>query len=244
MLQKTEALVLRTVKYRETSVVATLFTESTGIQAYLVNGVRTAATRSARANLLQPGNLLELVAYHRGSANLQRLSDFRLAHIYRSILLDVTKNAVVLFIVEVLQHSLHQPEPPAELFGFVKAALLTLDEQDTVTANLPLFFLLKLGKQLGFGLEERPASGKVYLDLREGVFVRELPHHPYYLDEEHSRVSLRLLQAADARESAEVAMNQATRRRLLQSYLEYFRLHLPDFGTLRSPAILQEILEG
>ena len=41
MLQKTKGMVLRNVKYGETSLIVTIFTEMLGIQSYLVNGVRT-----------------------------------------------------------------------------------------------------------------------------------------------------------------------------------------------------------
>jgi DNA repair protein RecO (recombination protein O) len=42
MLHKTKGLVLRAVKYGETSLVVTMFTELFGVQSYMVNGVRTA----------------------------------------------------------------------------------------------------------------------------------------------------------------------------------------------------------
>ena len=39
-LHKTKGIVLRTVKYGETSIIVTIFTELFGIQSYLVNGVQ------------------------------------------------------------------------------------------------------------------------------------------------------------------------------------------------------------
>ena len=44
MISKTKGIVLRTVKYGETSVVVTIFTELFGLQSYLVNGVRASNT--------------------------------------------------------------------------------------------------------------------------------------------------------------------------------------------------------
>ena len=42
MTHKTKGIVLRTVKYGETSLVVIMFTELFGIQTYMVNGVRSA----------------------------------------------------------------------------------------------------------------------------------------------------------------------------------------------------------
>ena len=44
-LHKTNGIVLRTVKYGETSLVVTLFTELFGVQSYLVNGVRVSSKK-------------------------------------------------------------------------------------------------------------------------------------------------------------------------------------------------------
>src|SRR5690348_3612929 len=55
MLHKTKGIVLRSVKYGETSLVVTIFTELFGLQSYLVNGVRTVPKKgTAKANLFQP----------------------------------------------------------------------------------------------------------------------------------------------------------------------------------------------
>ena len=43
MVHKTKGIVLRTVKYGETSVIVTILTELFGLQSYLVNGVRTSS---------------------------------------------------------------------------------------------------------------------------------------------------------------------------------------------------------
>ncbi|WP_315819946.1 DNA repair protein RecO [Paraflavitalea speifideaquila] len=48
MIHSTKGVVLKTVKYGETSVIVTIYTELFGIQSYLVNGVRT-STKKGRA---------------------------------------------------------------------------------------------------------------------------------------------------------------------------------------------------
>ena len=45
MTHKTKGIVLRTVKYGETSVIVTILTELFGLQSYLINGVRSSSRR-------------------------------------------------------------------------------------------------------------------------------------------------------------------------------------------------------
>ena len=71
---KTKGIVLRTVKYGETSVIVAVFTEKFGVQSYLVNGVRISTKKgSGKANLFQPSAILEMVVYHNELKQLQRL---------------------------------------------------------------------------------------------------------------------------------------------------------------------------
>jgi len=116
-LFKTKGIVLRTVKYGETSLIVTVYTELFGLQSYLVNGVRTATGRNrGKANLFQPAALLDLVVYHHEGGSLNRIREFQWGHLYEHIFQQVTKNAVALFIVELLAHCLKQPEENQPLF--------------------------------------------------------------------------------------------------------------------------------
>lgn len=70
-LHQTKGVVLRAVKYGETSLVVSIFTELFGLQQYMVNGVRTSKKNSnISSSQLQPGNLLELVVYQNEKQNI------------------------------------------------------------------------------------------------------------------------------------------------------------------------------
>ena len=151
-LHHTKGIVLRTVKYGETSVIVTIFTELFGVQSYLVNGVRTSSKKgSGKANLFQPTSILEMVVYHNELKQLQRIKEFKWSFLYQNILSEVRKNAVALFMIELLTKCLKQPEANAELFHFAEDSFIHLDEaNDAVTANFPLFFALHLPVFFGF----------------------------------------------------------------------------------------------
>ena len=145
-VHKTKGIVLRTVKYGETSVIVTIFTELFGVQSYLVNGVRVSTKKgTGKANLFQPTAILDLIVYHNELKQLQRIKEFKWGYLYRHILSDVRKNAVALFMVELLTKCLKQPEGNPELYEFSEDAFYHLDESsDVITANFPLFFALHL----------------------------------------------------------------------------------------------------
>ena len=243
-LHKTKGIILRTVKYGETSLVVTIYTELFGLQSYMVNGVRTSSRKGpGKANLFQPAAILDLVVYHNELKNLQRIREFRWGTLYQHIFFDVLKNAVALFMVELLQKCIKQPEPNPDLFYFIEDAFIHLDESGgRVLANYPLFFILHLAGFFGFSIQDIYTEDFSILDLREGRFVSEHPQHPYVLEGTHSFLTSQLLRVRRPEELQGLPLNQETRRQLLQAYQGFYALHVPDFGEMRTLTVLQTVL--
>lgn len=243
-LHKTKGIVVRVVKYGETSVIVTVFTELFGIQSYIVNGVRTSSKKgSGKANLFQPAAILDLVVYHNELKNIQRIKEFKWSHLYQHLFFDVTKNAVALFMIELLQKTLKQPESNADLFYFIEDAFLHLDTADEqMVGNYPLYFAIHLSGFFGFRFSDLYSDHRNILDLQEGEFVHDIPPHAYHLHTPYSYITSQLLKVMQPNELRELKLNQETRRILLQSYQTFYALHIQDFGTMKTFPVLQQIL--
>ena len=243
-LHKTKGIVLRTVKYGETSVIVSIFTGLFGIQSYLVNGVRASTKRgSGKANLFQPAAILDMIVYHNDLKQLQRIKEFRWGYLYRHIFSDIRKNAVALFMVELLGKCLKQPEENEDLFAFIEDAFLHLDTaSEPVTANFPLFFALQLAGFFGFKVNDEYSEKDHFLDLQEGTFVPERPLHPHFLEDKQAMVTSQLLKVMQPQELEEIKLNHDFRRNLLFAYEIYYALHMQDFGTMKTLPVLREIL--
>lgn len=244
MVHKTKGIVLRTVKYGETSLIVTAFTEAFGLQSYIVNGVRTTSKQSAgKAVHFQPTALLDMVVYHNQFVNLQRIKEFKWAFVYEHIFSNVRKNAVALFMIELLTKCLKEPEANAELFYFVEDAFLHLDEGgEKVTANFPLFFALHLAQFFGFRINDEFSEEQSYLDLQEGVFVPAQPEHPHFLEGKMAEVTWQILKAQQPGELEYLSLTGDFRRQLLHELEAYYRLHIPDFTPMKTLPILREVL--
>lgn len=235
---------LRTVKYGETSIIVTIFTELFGVQSYLVNGVRTSTKKgTGKANLFQPSAILDLVVYHNELKHLNRIKEFKWTYLYKNIFSDVPKNAVSLFMVELLTKCLKQPEGNSELFHFTEDIFMQLDESSgAIMANIPLFFALHLPFHFGFRITDNYSEKNPFLDLQEGSFVNEQPRHPHFLEDKQAAVTSQLLQVMQPEELEDIKLNHDFRRHLLQRYEDYYRLHIQDFGTMKSLPVLREVL--
>ncbi len=245
MIHKTKGIVLRAVKYGETSLIVTILTELFGLQSYLVNGVRTVSGKGgSKAVLFQPAAMLDLVIYHQETKNLQRLKEFTWNYLYQHIFSDVVTHAVALFMVELLQKCLKQPEPNPELYCFMEDALTGLDQSGRkVQANFPLFFALHLAGFFGLRIDDNYSDKRTYLDLKEGYFSEEKPSHPHYLENPLSGIISHLLKIMQPAELAELPLNKETRRRLLMACEDFYSLHIAGYTTLKTIPVLRTILE-
>jgi len=244
MVHKTKGIILRTVKYGETSLIVTAYTELFGLQSYIVNSVRTASKKGAsKAVYFQPAALLDMVVYKNEFNNLQRIKEYQWAHLYQHLLSDVRKNAVALFMVELLNKCLKEPEHNTDLFYFIEDAFQHLDvASDKATANFPLFFALHLAVFFGFRITDEYTGEQHYLDLQEGVFTTEQPRHPHFIEGRLAEVTAHILKIMHPADLEEVALTGEFRRSLLQAYEIYYALHIPEFGTMRTLPILREVL--
>jgi DNA repair protein RecO (recombination protein O) len=245
MLQKTKGMVLRSVKYGETSLIVTIFTEMLGIQSYLVNGVRSATLKNPyRAGMFQPATLLDLVVYHSDRSNLHRIREFRLLRIYTDIYKNVHKNTVALFMVELLQKCLKQPESNTVLYEFIEDAFIHLDLANAqITANFPLYFTLHLAHFFGFRIQDDYSDENTILDLHEGGFFPGKPVHQHFLEGRLSEISSSLLKAQHPDELGSFLLSREQRHLLLDAYLAFYAFHQPDFGSLRSLPVLHALYE-
>lgn len=246
MLHKTKGLVLRSVKYGDTSMIVSIYTELFGLQSYMVNGVRSSSSKQPyRANMFQPSSILDLVVYHNERSNLQRIKEFKWAVVYGDLYQNIHKNTVALFMSEVIQKCLTQPEANPDLYHFLEDAFIHLDRSTgMVTANFPLYFLTHLAYFFGFRLNDNYSETEYVLDLQEGVFLMDRPGHPYFLDKPMSTIAVELMRTLHPESLEELSLNREQRKILLDAYVSYYSFHQPGFGSLRSLPVLHSLYEG
>lgn len=242
MIHTTRGIVLRTTAYGETSVIALVYTELFGLQSYMVNGARGGKKGNTKVNLFQPASIIEMEVYHNDLKKLQRVKEARWHYIYRDILFNVYKNAIVLFMVELLQKTIRQPEQNADLYNFIEDALMELDRAGEKTAaNYPLFFLVHLPEFLGFSIDDNFSHANPILDLRNGRFVATAPEHDHHTDAGTAEYICELLHVRHPAESDDIPLNNALRRKIMDAMLRFYQFHIHDFSHMRSLPILQDI---
>ncbi|MCW5514901.1 DNA repair protein RecO [Muriicola sp. Z0-33] len=237
MQETTKAIVLSSIKYGDTSLIVKAFTASSGIKTYLLRGVLASKRGKLKSAYFQPLMQLEIIANHRNKGNLESIKEARVNFPYQTMHRDISKNALTLFLAEMLGNSIHEEEQNYPLFYFLEAALQWLDTHDNI-ANFHLFFLLELTKYLGF-YPESENDNAMYFDLQEGEFTNRPTLNPHL--SESKLISFKAFLGINFDAIHTVKLGKKDRQELLQSLVMYFELHLHGFKKPRSLAILNDV---
>ena len=242
MIHKVKGIVLHHAKYRESSAIVHMYTDQFGRQAYLIHSIRGKKSKYP-PNILQSLTFLEIEAYHKEGRDLQKLRELTNYIPYRSIPWDLQKSAQAMFIAEVLFRVLREEEPNRGLFEFLESSLQLLDVSEENPANFHLLFLVQLTRFLGFFPENNYGEDAVAFDMRNGQFGDGTRTHPDFFDRKSSDLLHHLLGKSFS-DMGQITVNQSVRSHFLENLMDYYRLHIQGFGTMKSLPVLQEIFSG
>lgn len=240
MLIKTRAIIFRATKYGESSLILEVYTEQRGIRKYIVSGVRKARSRTP-ASLVQPMNLVDLVAYEREGKDLNRLKEVRPAHIYTKVPFDVYRGTIGLFMLEVSRNAIREVEDNQALFDFLFDSFVFLDTTEGPIGSIHLHFLLELTAHLGFLPSGIYSEETPFFDLREGAFVAGFPGHREYLDAPRASLMFKLLHA-DRSALATISTSRSERLGLLTDLIAFYRHHIEGMREINSLKVLREVM--
>jgi DNA repair protein RecO (recombination protein O) len=233
----TKAIVFSALKYGDTSLIVKAYTASDGIKSYLLRGVLASKKGKLKSAYFQPLTQLEIVANHKNKGTLETLKEAKLFYHYQTLYADMAKNAMALFLAELLGNSIREEERNEDMFDFLEASLQWLDMNKDV-ANFHLYFMLSLTRFLGFYPDVYQID-KPYFDLLEGEFVAVETLNPILRGENIYYFKTLLGTNFDAMHT--VKMKKSSRQELLKSLILYFELHLQGFRKPKSLAVLNEV---
>jgi DNA repair protein RecO (recombination protein O) len=148
MIVKSEAIVLRSIKYRETSRIVTFYTKAFGKIGGIVKGARTAKNGLGAA--LQPMSHVGLVLYKKEGRDLHAVSQCDLLTPFRSLAEELPRMAAGMAIIELVGNIAHEEEENVALFDLILNSLSAADAASGDPAEQFFKFEVQLAGILGF----------------------------------------------------------------------------------------------
>ncbi len=144
---RTEAVVLRSLDYGETSQIVTLLTREKGKLSVMAKGARK--TKSSFGATLQPMAYTQVVFYYKPTRQLQTLSESSHVESFHRLRRTLQSITIGLRIVELIDALLEEEEPQPQVFGLAVRALRRLNRTEARAANLWPYVQLRFARLLG-----------------------------------------------------------------------------------------------
>ncbi len=230
MLKKTKGLIIKTFKYKDSSLIAKIFTREYGMLSFVLPGIKSRKKNSQIA-LFQSMNILDLIIYYKEDKQLHYVRESKVQQIVLSS--DISKTSIFMFLNEVLYHSIPE-EPNVLLFDFFENQIISLLEERQSIRVFHLHFMIEYLSLLGLKPLNNYSLTKPYFNLKNGSFenTKTLEN----LDKEVSLLLYKLLILEDSELSSE------EREQLLEMLMNYFQEHISGFPVLKSHRVLKTIL--
>ncbi|PQB08285.1 DNA repair protein RecO [Polaribacter filamentus] len=233
----TNAIVLSSLKYGDTSLIVKCYTQEEGVKTYLIRGVLKPKKSGLKAAYFQPLTQLRIVANHNSKNTLNSIKELQVIHPYKTFHTDIVKQSVVLFLSEVLSNSIQEEEQNLALYEYLETAFIWLDVHDRV-ANFHLLFLLNLSGFLGFYPDTSDKNKKGF-DLLEGIFSDNIHEKNVISKNDFYQFKKLLGIIFDTLEN--VIYSKEERQLVLKVIIQYFKLHLDSFRNPKSLQVLETV---
>ena len=141
---KTEAIVLSKINFRDSSNIASIFTEELGKISVIIKGARS--PKSKYGKIVDPLNYLSIVLYKKETRDVQLLSGADIVEHFPRIKQDLNKLSFAYGILELIKNLLAEHEVNKKIFkGAIKifARLDSGKEKPAISFSRFLFFFLK-----------------------------------------------------------------------------------------------------
>jgi DNA repair protein RecO (recombination protein O) len=235
MLQESEAIVLRTRKFQESSLILTLYTYTAGRLDCLAKGVRSPQARRKHSRF-QAGAILYIVYYYKAQRELQPLSESQAVVYQDKLFTDPVKILYNYLIVELFQNAVKEYEPNPPLYSLLRNTLTSLETIQGGYFSLLVRLMVELTRYLGIqpAVAADPEQGAVYFAEEEGMIRPAISQ-----GEPSTALIARYLQQPDH----DPPVPKALRRPLLYSLMRYYELHLEGFQKPKSLGVFEQVFQ-
>lgn len=166
---KTEAVILKCDKYRETSSIVTFYSREHGKVKGIAKGVRNSKSRWGGA--LQPMAFVSIMYYYKETRNLHLISGAEYIKPYSTVYDDYDKMQLAFRMVELINKTTAESQENTNIYNLLIESLFQLDDSSKNIVNVLFNFKFRLLSLLGFRLDTSGlAAGNIEKDIENPYF--------------------------------------------------------------------------
>jgi DNA repair protein RecO (recombination protein O) len=234
VIRKTEAIVLNTRKFSESSLITTLYTFQYGKQSYFVRGYRSSKAKK-KHSYFQPMSVIDIVFYHKDGRDLQTITETENKVYFNRLQSDPVRITLGLMAVEIFYRSVKEAEQDSALYLHLRNTLVKLESRNDKLIHIFIYYFLHLTGPLGLlpRDEVEDESRSISFGLPDGAFVNG--------PGTGADRALREFLHADFETCTEIVFNNEDKKEMVSKLLLYYRIHVENFRDPESMKVFEEV---
>ena len=221
-MDKNTGFLLSYIKYGDYDAILHCYTLESGFQSFFMRGIYSA--KNKKKAFLSPLNELEITfsSHHGNLPMIKKVPDE----------VNVHQNAVIFFLSDFLNQILKNESQQVALYQEIK-----FFKQKTLEKKMHAHYFFLIRMLQFFGISPLVSEEK-FLNIEKGVFQEEITQKE--VDEELSFLWKKILnQEIDE----DFIIEKKYRKSLLDSILQYYKMHFPEFYSPKSLAVILEVFK-
>lgn len=233
-------ITLRSTPVSDKKSILNAFSKEYGRVSFVVAGGRSPEAVRRRA-LLMPLNIVEGIADRRAGNELMTLTQPHAVSPAGSFSGNPVKNAVALFLTEVLSLLLRESQPDPDLFDYLSLSIGRLAVASTrEAANFHICFLLHLSRIIGIEPDWESYRPRTVFDMSDGRFRRPDALGGTLLTIPESEAAHKLSRMTFNNMTL-FRMSHNDRNTVIDMIIRYYSMHYASLSSLRSLDVLREL---
>ena len=255
---KTEAVVLRSIDFHETSKIVTFYTRQYGKIAGIVKGARR--PKNKYGSSLEPMSYVSLVFYKKEGRDVQTVSNCDVMKPFRYLYEDIDKMAIGMAIIELMNIVIHEREENAQLFSLLVNSLNRINSAATGAINLFYYFEIHLAKDLGFqpSFDHCVSCKRELKEILDGQTYRfhiergglvctqcsEISGQKSPLTADALKILRQIITSNHMDTLLEIKLDEESKGNLESFILTYLQYHLHGLRPLKSDKVFSKIIDN
>ncbi len=243
MITHTQAIILRSVDYQESSKILTVLSQEHGKIALIARGAKK--PKSKLSGLIEIGNILDVVYYYKSTRGVQSLTEASIHYSSSNFRIHFDKAAILYATLELASQLVHENEINTPVFNYLIKFIPWLGEEEGVPPSIFCYNQLRCAELCGFNLNDSNSdlAKDVYLNIAQGTISNAIDSELSY--------KLTVLQARFLKESI-ASKNRAVLslglqgqelKQLIRHLDVYFKYHLEGYKERKSDSIFEQMLQ-
>lgn len=243
MITHTQAIILRSIDYQESSKILTVLSKEHGKIALIARGVKK--PKSKLSGLIDLGNILDVVYYYKSTRGIQNLTEASIAYFTPNFRIDFERAAILYATLELTGQLVHENEVNNPIYTFLSKFIAWLGEEEHISPSIFCYVQLRCSELCGFNIHDNycDISKDAYLNISDGTISNAIDSELSY--------KLTVLQARFIKESItskqrsifELGLIGLELKQLIRHLDVYFKYHIEGYKERRSDSIFEQILQ-